>query len=149
MNTNFVSLTPIKEDDTLESLDATIRLAAEKYIALQRAANEMKAEAEDRLFTGSPGTIYLKKRGHRKLSVEDISQLISAKGTDEDRAALAEFATAQTNLSERLQKADSIGLILKQAEIAYMNYYKRIGQPELWTPEQVIQIVDVLDRLRV
>lgn len=151
METNFVILEPIKEDNTeLAVHDEEIRLAAERYAQTKLRADELKASAEDRLFAGSPGTIYLKKLGHRPLSTADINQIIGALGTEEEKQSLVDFTRAQELLSQRLKPISQyIRLVLEQAEVPYPQYYKRLDQPELWKAEQMIAIIDVLTRLRV
>lgn len=151
MDTFFVILDPVIEIENieLEVQDQEIRATAERYRQAQQKADQLKVEAEDRLLAGTAGTIYLKKKGHRPLSVTDVEQIIRAMGNEEDNQSLTDFTQAQINLSQRLQGAKNIGLILEQAGITYMNYYKRLSQPELWKAEQMIAIVDVLDRLRV
>lgn len=150
MDANFVSLIPIKEIDiALKFQDEIIQRAADAYIKTLQEVNQLKADAEDRHLSGSPGTIYLKKMGHRALTVDDINQLIEAKGSDEQRAARIAFVEAQESLSRRLKPlSQNIRMILEQAEIPYPQYYKRLTQPDLWKPEQMLRVIEVLDRLR-
>lgn len=151
MDAFFVILDPVIEIDiTLAVQDKEIRTAAERYIKTKQKADELKADAEDRLFAGSAGTVYLKKLGHRPLSTPDVNQLIGAMGDEEDKQSLTDFADAQQKLSQRLKPlSQHIGLILEQAEVPYFQYRRRLEQVDLWKPEQMIAIVDVLDRLRV
>lgn len=152
MEANCVILDPIINLDLIELAvqDQAIRIAAEGYIQTQHKADELKVTAEDRLMSGTPGTVYLKKMGHRPLAVGDIQMIIGAMGTQDDKQSLSDFSQAQQQLSERLKPIGQfIRLVLEQADIPYMVYYGRLKRPDLWKAEQMIRIVDVLDRLRI
>ena len=151
MEANCVILDPINEDDEmgLES-DQAIRLAAERYAQTIQKADELKVEAEDRLFSGSPGSIYLKRLGHRALTSDEKEKIIEAKGTQKDKEVIIAFSEAQAELSRRLKPiSQHIRLVLDQAEVPYPNYYMRLKRPSLWKHDQMIRIIDVLARLQI
>lgn len=153
METNSVLLRPVDiiEDDDMFTRegDAGILAAALHYIELQSKTSGFLANAEDRLFSGSPGTIYLKRLGHRPLSPVDFENIVKAHGTAEDKQAFVDFTQAQTNLRNRLKTTKIIGTILEQAGITKDLYYNREKHPNLWKPDEVIKIMTVLDRLQV
>ncbi|GAB2547299.1 hypothetical protein [Spirosoma aerophilum] len=150
MESIFVDSPPIEVDDNkLREIDAVISSATQRYIAVQGKTKELLDRGEDRLLSGSPGTVYLKKLGHRALSTDDFENLIQALGTQEDKQALIDFAQAQLDLQERLKSTKVIGLVLEQAGITRDLLYKRAKRPDLWKPEEVVKIMEVLDRLRV
>jgi hypothetical protein len=151
METFLVDSPLIKADDemALES-DLIIRHAAERYLEAIKKADELKVGAEDRLFSGTPGSIYLKRLGHRALTKEEKETIVSAKGTEEDKRAMVDFSLAQENLSQRLKPIGQfVRLVLDQAELAKANYYARMNRPDLWTPDEMIRVVDVLTRLQI
>ncbi|GAA4465220.1 hypothetical protein GCM10023189_45530 [Nibrella saemangeumensis] len=122
---------------------------AQKYLTLQKKANVLARSASDELLSGSAGSAYLKRMGHRPLTTEDVERLINTLGSEEDRKALSAFQQAQELLNQRLWQTKNIGLVLEQAAIPYDLFYKRKKRPDLWKPEQMISIVDVLQRLRL
>jgi hypothetical protein len=150
METNFVDSPQNEvEDMSLREGDADIVLAAQQYMAVQAKIKDLLARAEDRHISGSPGTIYLKRLGHRPLSTTDFDNIVNALGSDEDKKALIDFAVAQEALQERLKATKAIGLVLEQAEITRDLYYNRAKRADLWKPEEVLKVMEVLDRLRV
>ena len=153
METISVLLRPsdiIKDDDMFQREgDAGILTAAQGYIELQGKTGEFLADAEDRLLSGSPGTIYLKRLGHRPLTAADLESLVMAKGTPEDKQALLAFTQAQTAIRDRLKTTKIIGTILEQAGITRDLFYTRVKQPNLWKADEVIKVMTVLDRLQV
>ncbi len=153
METNSVLLRPVDiiEDDDMFARegDAGILAAAQHYSELQSKTSELLANAEDRLLSGSPGTVYLKRLGHRPLSPADFENIVKAHGTAEDKQAFEAFTQAQINLRDRLKTTKIIGTILDQAGITKDLFYNRVKQPNLWKPEEVIKIMTVLDRLQV
>lgn len=150
METNCVLLPPIDEEDmALKESDAVILDAAYRFIALQAKGPELLEKAEDRLLSGTPGTIYLKRRGHRALSYTDFENIVNAHGTAEDKQTLIDFTQAKVDLQQRLDNTRSIGLVLEQAELTKNEFYYRVKQPSKWKAEEVIKLMGVLDRLRV
>lgn len=153
METNSVLLRSkeIIEDDDMFSRegDAGILAAAQRYIDVQNKTSELLAEAKDRLFSGSPGTVYLKKLGHRPLTPSDFENVVNAHGTPQDQQAVIDFGKAQLDLRDRLKTTKIIGVILEQAGITKDLFYNRVKQPNLWKPDEVIKIMTVLDRLQV
>lgn len=121
--------------------------AATQYIDVLKKAKDLLPNVDDKLLAGSAGTIYLKKKGHRPLSSEDSETIIKSLGTDEDRTALAEFAQAQQSLSERLKKTKGIVAVMELAGIPYLQHQRRISKPELWKPEQILKVVEVLKQM--
>ena len=133
----------------LES-DLAIRHAAERYLESLQKVDELKNEAEDRLFSGSPGTIYHKRLGLRPLTKEDKENIVGARGTEEDRQSLVDFNQAQIDLSQRLKSVGRlIGPLINQAELNRFNYYPRLKRPELWTADEMVRVVDVLIRFQI
>lgn len=126
-----------------------ILTAAQNYLVLLDKAAELVSQAPDKLLAGSASTVYLKKLGHRALTADDTAAVLTALGTDQDRQLLAEFRRAQDALSERLQHTKNIGLVLKQAKVPYDQMYKRAKRTDLWKPDQMIAIVEVLRRLQL
>lgn len=150
MTTNFVSLTPMEEQDMpLEWTRDHLLAAANRYIPVVEKAKELLGQADDSLLSGSAGTVYLKKMGHRPLSGEDSEKLIQTLGSEEDQAVLTTYSQAQEALSQRLQRTKGIGAIMEQAGIAYMQLRRRIAKPELWKPEQMIEVIEVLKKLNL
>ena len=150
METIFVLSPPIEENDmSLREEDAGIESAALRYTVLQGKTNEFLKRAEDRHLSGTPGTVYLKKLGHRALTNADFETLVKELGTDEDRQTVVDFAQAQLVLGERLKTTRAIGMVLEQANITRDLFYKRAKRPDLWKPEEVTALMEVLDRLRV
>ena len=150
MDTNFVILAPMEEQDlplafTREHLIA----AAKRYIAVFEKARQLMPDADDNLLSGSAGTIYLKKMGHRPLSSEDSERIIQALGSQEDKQALIDFSHAQQAFSTRLKKTKGIGLIMQQADMPYLKQRRRIAKPDMWKPEEMIQVVEVLKRFQL
>lgn len=123
--------------------------AANNYTTVLLKASELVTQASDDLLSGSPATIYLKKMGHRPLTTEDYKNVINALGSTEDQQTFLDFEQAQEHLSQRLQNTKNIGLVLKQAKIPYQQAYARFSRSDLWKPEQMIQIMEVLRRLQL
>ena len=150
METIFVDSPLIEVDDiALREIDAVILSATKRYVEVQAKTKELLERAEDRLLSGSEGTIYLKKLGHRPLSSADFTNLVNTLGSDEDKKALVDFAQAQEALQERLKTTKVIGLVLEQADITRDLFYKRAKRPDLWKPEEILTVIDVLERIRV
>jgi uncharacterized protein YqeY len=133
----------------LEQIDEHILQVATNHLAAAEHAKQLLEKAEDRLISGSPGTISLKRYGHRPLSQNDVDSIINALGSDVDKQAIANLGNAQRALSERLKGTAHVGLVIEQAHIPYAQYYQRSLKPELWKPEQMVAVVEVLKRLRV
>ncbi|UHG94710.1 hypothetical protein [Spirosoma oryzicola] len=153
MATNSLILSPeveIEEGDMFSREgDAAIMVAAQHYIEVQNKTSDFLSRVEDRHLSGSPGTVYLKKLGHRPLSAKDFDSIVNAVGSQEDKQAVSNFGKAQLDLAERLKSTKIIGVILEQAEITRDLYYNRAKQPHLWKAEEVIKVMNVLDRLQV
>lgn len=133
----------------LKKSDERILDATKRFIELQTKTNDLLARAEDRHLSGSAGTVYLKRLGHRPLSTTDFETLVNAFGTPEDKQSLSDFAQAQQELTDRMKATRAVGLALDQTGMTKDLYYNRLKKPELWKPEEVIKLIDVLDRLRV
>lgn len=131
------------------ALEEQILQAAKNYIAVLEKADELVSKAPDQILSGSSSTIYLKKLGHRPLKIEDSEAVINALGSDEDKLVISEFHQAQQGISQRLQNTKNIGLVLKQAKVPYDQMYKRLTRTDLWKPEQIVQIMEVLQRLQL
>ena len=150
METILVDSPPIKVDDmALRESDERILDAAKRFITLQTKISDLLSKVEDRHLTGSAGTIYLKRLGHRPLSTADFENIINASGSDEDKQSLIDFNAAQQELSDRMKTTRSVGLALAQTGMTKDLYYNRLKKPDLWKPEEVVKLIDVLDRLRV
>ena len=150
MDANFVILAPIEEQIMpFGAVEEQILQAATSYLTLLEKANELVGQVPDGVITGSASSIYLKKLGHRALKSEEVEAIIKALGTEEDKQALDAFRQAQEDISQRLQNTKNIGLVLKQAKIPYDQVYKRSKRTDLWKPEQMIQIMEVLKRLQL
>ena len=150
MNTNYVILAETTYD-TMPFGDAEeqILTVAEQYKEVLERASELVGQVSDDILSGTASTIYLKKLGHRALKIEESEGIINAIGTDSDKQIIIRFHEAQEALVKRLQNTKSIGLLLKQAKIPYDQAYKRSKRPDLWKPEQMIQILEVLKRLQL
>ena len=150
MQANFVILA-LEEEQSMPfgAIEEQILAAAKQYILLLEKVNELVGQAPDAILSGSPSTIYLKKLGHRPLTSEDSQAVINALGTEQDKQLVVDFGLAQEAISQRLQVTKNIGLVLKQAKIPYDQVYKRFKRTDLWKPEQMIQIIDVLRRLQL
>ena len=147
---NFVILAPpIVHYMPFGAAEEQIIDAAKNYSTVLHKASELVTQASDDLLSGSPATIYLKKLGHIPLTTEDVQSLISALGSMVDKQIVLDFQQAQLELSQRLQNTNNIGLVLKQAKIPYQQAYARFSRSDLWKPEQMIQIMDVLRRLQL
>ena len=131
------------------ALEEQILQAAKNYIAVLEKADELVSKAPDQILSGSSSTIYLKNLGHRPLKIEDSEAVINALGSDEDKLVISEFHQAQQGISQRLQNTKNIGLVLKQAKVPYDQMYKRLTRTDLWKPEQIVQIMEVLQRLQL
>jgi hypothetical protein len=123
--------------------------AAKRYMAVLEKAIHLLPNVDDSLLAGTPGTVYLKKLGHRPLTGEDSENIIRSLGSDEEKKTLIRFSQAQQALSERLKKNKWSGLIIEQSGIHYLKAYRRIAKPELWKGEEMIRVIQVLDRLQV
>jgi hypothetical protein len=147
---NFVLLASTAEVDMpFGAAEEQIRTAATHYLTLCEKAVALAGEAPDKLLSGGSSSVYLKKLGHRPLTAEDVAALINALGTDADKDGLTQFKQAQDALTERLQRTKNIGLVLGQAGVPYDQFYKRTKRTDLWKPEQMTAIVEVLRRLQV
>ncbi|QJD81546.1 hypothetical protein [Spirosoma rhododendri] len=129
--------------------DAAILNAAQRYIALQQKTPALLDLAEDRQLSGKPGTVYLKKLGHKPLTAKDFENVVIAHGSTDDKQIIQNFVKAQIDLRERLGDTRSIGLVLEQAEMTRDLFYYRVKHPEKWKAEEMIKVIEVLDRLRV
>jgi hypothetical protein len=133
--------------------DAEILRIASQYAELEKQAeqrvNEWLADVELRHLSGSEKSAYLKKLGHRPLTNEDLVNLILLYGSDEQKQLVSAFGEAKIKLTARLAKTANLGLVLKQAGINYNTYYNRVGKPDLWKPSEVIEIMTVLERLKL
>ncbi len=138
-----------EQDFPLEWTRDHLLVAAQRYITVLEKAKTLLPAAEDRLLSGSAGTVYLKKMGHRPLSGEDSERLIQTLGTDDDKRALISFSQAQQILSERLSKTKGIQFIMEQAGVPYLKQRRRLSKPELWKPHEMIQVVEVLKRMQI
>ncbi len=138
-----------EQDLPLEFTRDHLIAAAKRYFAVLEKARQLLPDAEDSLLSGSPGTTYLKKMGHRPLSSEDSEKIIQVLGTKADKEALVEFGQAQQALSKRLKKTKGIGLIMEQADVPYLKLRRRVAKPEMWKPQEMIQVVEVLKRLQL
>ena len=130
-------------------MDELIKRQATQYARLADESQQWLAGAEDRLFSGSPGTVYLKKMGHRPLTKKDVDSLVNALGTAEQKQQVVDYSHAQRQLTERLKTTQNIGLVLSQAAVSYARYYQRESRPELWKPGEIIAITEVLERLKL
>lgn len=150
METNFVILSSIEEEDiALREGDIDILSAARRYIDLEGKQGDFLERVEDRLLSGTSGTIYLKKLGHRALTSADFENIVKTLGSQEDKQTLIEFSQAQVDFKDRLATTRAIGLVLEQADITRDLLYKRAKRPDLWKAQEIIKIMDVLDRMRV
>lgn len=138
-----------KHETPLELTNDQLKAAALRYIDVLPKAVELLPSADQSLLKGSAGTAYLKLKGHRPLSGEDTERIIQQLGTDADKAIIQRFSLAQDLLSKRLTKNKWIGLIAEQANIPYLTIYRRINKPKDWKPKEIIQVVEVLQRLQV
>lgn len=146
MESFCVIFAPMEE---LELTNDQIKVVALRYLALLTKAAELLPSADPGLLSGTDGTIYLKQKGHRPLSGEDSERIIQSLGTDDDKVTIARFKQAQAALSKRLTKNKWIGLIVEQSGLPYLKMRRRIAKSEIWKAEEMIQIIDVLQRLQV
>ena len=150
MDANFVILASLDEAIMPFGADEEqILEAARKYLTVLEKANGLVSQVKDDLISGSPSTVYLKKLGHRPLTSADSESIIHALGTEEDKQILTDFRQAQEAISQRLQNTKNIGLLLKQSKIPYDQHYKRVKRTDLWKPEQMIQLLEVIKRLQL
>jgi hypothetical protein len=150
METFLVDSPPIKVDNMAwGENDDKILADTHRYLALKGRQSELLEQAEDRHISGSPGTVYLKRLGHRALSSEDFESIVNAVGSPEDKQTLVDFRTAQQRLQERLNNTRSIGLVLEQADIQRNLFYKRVERYDLWKPEEVVRIMEVVKRIQL
>lgn len=150
MDANFVILAPIEEHIMpFGATEEQILQAATNFLTVLQKANELVGQVPDDLLPGSPSTVYLKKLGHRPLTSEDLEAVINSLGSEEDKRLMGEFRQAQEAISQRLLNTKNIGIVLKQSKIPYDQVYKRSKRTDLWKPEQMIQIMEVLKRLQL
>ncbi|MFD1145376.1 hypothetical protein ACFQ4C_29895 [Larkinella insperata] len=139
--------------DILAELEDYIKNTARQYAQACERARRLLAGLDKqeavKLVAGTPGYVYLKQKGHKSLATEDIQQIINELGSEEEKRIVADFPAAQQALTDRLKETPSIGLVMKQAKVSYQQYYQRQLRPDLWSAEQMIAIVDVLDRLQI
>lgn len=129
--------------------DDQIRQVATEFTQLLETAKQLAPTAESRLITGARSTVFMKKKGQRELSEEDIQNLIGRYGDEHQKQLFDLFPEVQKALTARLQETKYIGLILEQADIPYPQYFTRIERPDLWKPDQILRIIDVLKRLQL
>ncbi len=106
-----------------DASDEQLIHVAKQYVSLVDRAKELVGQAPPNLLSGSASSTYLKRMGHRSLTADDITAIIGAVGSEEDKAVLAAFGQAQQELNERLDRTKPIGLVLKQAGIPYDQAY--------------------------
>lgn len=147
----FLDSPPIKVDDEMAwgEIDDKILSVTHRYIALQGRERELLDRAEDRHISGSPKTIYLKRLGHRALSLEDFESIVKAVGSPEDKQTLVDFRETQQQLQERLNNTRSIGLVLEQADVQRNLFYKRVTRFDLWKPEEILRVMEVVKRIQL
>lgn len=147
---DFVILEPVEQTlSALKPNDDFILQVAQDHLAAAEHAKQLLVDAEDRLIAGSPGTIALKRYGHRPLSPADVENIIAVHGSTVDKQAIADLGRAQRALSDRMKLVKHIGLVLEQADIPYPQYYQRLSKPELWKPQQMVTVIEVLKRLQI
>lgn len=133
--------------------DAEMLQRAQQYADLEKQAQDQLKDwlpnAELRHLSGSKESAYLKKLGHRPLTKGDITNLVNVYGNEQQQQVIMAFKQAQTDLSKRLEKTSNLGLVLKQAGINYNTYYLRNKEPERWKAGEVIDVMNVLERLNL
>ncbi|WP_144051874.1 hypothetical protein [Fibrisoma limi] len=133
--------------------DAEILRIASQYAEFEKQVdqqvNEWLSKVELRHLSGSEKSAYLKKLGHRPLTNEDLATLVLLYGSDAQKQFISAFEDAKTKLTARLAKTANLGLVLKQAGVNYNTYYNRVGKPDLWKPNEMIEIMTVLKRLKL
>ena len=161
MNYIFASMAKDKVKETLSGpqleaqlpYDAEILRIAVQYSELEKQAEEQAkswlTDAELRYLSGSKESAYLKKLGHRPLTKGDIISLVLVYGSEQQKQVITAFKQVQTDLSLRLEKTSNLGLVLKQAGINYNTYYLRNKEPERWKAGEVIDVMNVLERLKL
>lgn len=141
------------ERETQLERDAEILRTAAQYVNLLKQAEvqskQWLPDVELRHLSGSQGTVYLKKLGHRPLTKGDITTLILLYGNAGQQQLIKSFEKAQIDLSERLEGLSSLGLVLKRADINYNTYYLRSKKPDQWKPEEMISLLTVLEDLKL
>ena len=161
MDSIFASMAKDKVKETLSgpqleaqlAHDAEILRIAIQYSELEKQAEEQAknwvTDVELRHLSGSKETAYLKKLGHRPLTKGDIINLVLVYGSEQQKQVVADFKQAQADLSNRLEKTSNLGLVLKQAGINYNTYYLRNKEPGRWKADEIIEVMNVLERLRL
>jgi integrase len=132
--------------------EETIVTAARHYLTLRQRAAELAKEMPDGLLPGAPRSVAQKRTGLRPLTAEDVQTLIDRLGTDSERRHLAEYQQAQQAFNDRLERTRPLRLLLDQAHIPYDQAYLRIKRqkrPDLWKPEQILEVMSVLRRLDI
>ncbi|MFD1140823.1 hypothetical protein ACFQ4C_06875 [Larkinella insperata] len=154
METFFVDSPEIAQNSiALAELEDSIRNTAQQYERAVKRAKSLLAgvdkETAATIIAGTPRYVYMKQLGHKALTPEDVSAIINALGTEEEKQVITAFPQAQKALNDRLKTTPIIGTVYKQAKLTSNQYYQRQDVSERWTPEQMIAVIDVLDRLRV
>ena len=133
--------------------DTEILRIAAQYIELMKQAviqaKEWLPDVELRHLSGSEESAYLKKKGHRPLTKGDLTTLILLYGDADQKQTVESFKVAQGDVSKRLEGMSNLGLLLSQAEVNYNTYYIRRKDPERWKAEEIINIMNVLERLKL
>lgn len=133
--------------------DNQMLLQAKQYAELEeQAGNQAKdwlINVELDHLSGSKESAYLKKLGHRPLTKGDLISLILLYGDDQQKQIVHAFKQVQLDLSTRLGEISNLGLVLKQAGINYNTYYTRSKEAERWKAGEVINILMVLERLKL
>lgn len=137
---------PPADQELLDGIKKAAAAYQTEWPTFETKAREWVSQADDELLTGSPQTAYLKRMGHRALSLQDIEQLVIKFGSKTNQQIIKAFHQAQQQLVDRLNNTKAINLVMKQANVSYSQYYQRQKNPTLWTAEQVIRVATVLDR---
>lgn len=150
MNPVLVIFATMDDQNTpLELTNDQLKAAALRYVAVLSKAVELLPSADQSLLSGTAGVTYLKQKGHKPLTGEDTEAIIQSLGTVEDKTTIRQFTQAQVQISKRLMNNKWIVLIAEQAKLPYYTINRRVKKPSGWKAEEIIQVVDVLQRLQV
>ncbi|MDB5240564.1 MAG: hypothetical protein JWP57_1189 [Spirosoma sp.] len=140
---------PSADQELLDGIKKAATAYQTEWPTFETKAREWVSQADDELLTGSPQTAYLKRMGHRALSLQDIEQLVIKFGNKTNQQIIKSFHQAQQQLVDRLSNTKAINLVMKQANVSYSQYYQRQKSPTLWSADQIINVVAVLERTQL
>lgn len=138
-----------------KKIDDHIRQVATAYLDFEKRAPDQAKQWLNRpgvdasILSGGDRSIRMKLTGLRPLTKQDVNNLFGQFGDESSKQQITLFSQAQQQFNERLQKSPYIGLILSQASIHYNSYYEWLKRPDLWSAEDMIRILSILERLDI